>query len=113
MTTVFQEEKGLPIVLPDTEEPQPVPAKNVMHLIVRADGLVDIRAGESAFTRTVGAGAIPSIWRDAYADNPRLIAALRTHPDAAYSRMIDVLDALRSAGAERVSLQELEVSAAP
>lgn len=37
--------------------------------------------------------------------NPNLIAALRTQPDAPYRFMIDVLDALRASGAERISLQ--------
>mgnify|MGYP006175677949 CR=1 FL=1 len=34
-----------------------------------------------------------------------VIAALFTEPDAPYHRMVDVLDALRQAGAERISLQ--------
>jgi biopolymer transport protein ExbD len=33
---------------------------------------------------------------------------VKTHPDAAYDYMVDVLDALHSANAERISLQVLE-----
>jgi hypothetical protein len=33
---------------------------------------------------------------------------VKTHPDAAYRYMIDVLDALHAANAERISLQILE-----
>ena len=40
--------------------------------------------------------------------NPNLIAAVKTHPDAPHRFMIDVLDALQLAGAERISLQILE-----
>ena len=34
--------------------------------------------------------------------------AVKTHPDTPYKHMIDVLDALHTAGAERISLQLLE-----
>ena len=37
-----------------------------------------------------------------------LIAAVKTHPDAAYEHMMNVLDALHTANAERISLQILE-----
>jgi biopolymer transport protein ExbD len=40
--------------------------------------------------------------------NPNLIAAVKTDPDAPYKFMVDVLDALHSANAERISLQVLE-----
>ena len=40
--------------------------------------------------------------------NPNLIAAVKTHPEASYKFMMDVLDALHSANAERISLQILE-----
>jgi biopolymer transport protein ExbD len=37
-----------------------------------------------------------------------MIAAVKTHPDAPYKYMVDVLDALHMAGAERISLQLFE-----
>jgi len=40
--------------------------------------------------------------------NPNLIAEVKTHPDSDYRLTLDVLDALKSAGAERISLQSLE-----
>jgi biopolymer transport protein ExbD len=42
------------------------------------------------------------------ASNPNLIAAVKTHPDAPYRMMVEVLDALKLANAERISLQILE-----
>jgi len=42
------------------------------------------------------------------ASNPNLIAGVKTHPDAPYKFMIDVLDALQTAGADKISLQLLE-----
>lgn len=84
VTTVFDEERGLSIVLPqDTVD---VPQRNVLHLVVRPDGLVEIRRGE----------------------NPSLIAAVKTEPQTGYGRMIDVLDQLQTAGAQRISLQAMQ-----
>jgi biopolymer transport protein ExbD len=51
---------------------------------------------------------IEALWRDGVAQNPNLIAAVKTHPDAPYKFMVDVLDALHQANAERISLQLLE-----
>ena len=51
---------------------------------------------------------VESIWRQDVAANENLIAAVKTHPDAPYRFMVDVLDALQPAGAERISLQILE-----
>jgi biopolymer transport protein ExbD len=51
---------------------------------------------------------VEGLWRQEVATNPNLIAAVKTHPDAPYRFMMDVLDALHSANAERISLQILE-----
>ena len=51
---------------------------------------------------------ITPIWRQLVAANPNLIAAVKTHPDAPHRFMVDVLDALHAASAERISLKILE-----
>ena len=51
---------------------------------------------------------VESLWRQEVTSNPNLIAAVKTHPDASYRYMVDVLDALQTAGADRISLQVLE-----
>jgi len=51
---------------------------------------------------------IEGLWRQEISQNPNLIAAVKTHPEAPYRFMIDVLDGLHSANAERISLQVLE-----
>ena len=51
---------------------------------------------------------VEGLWRQEVSANPSLIAAVKTHPDASYKFMMDVLDALHSANAERISLQILE-----
>jgi biopolymer transport protein ExbD len=104
VTTVFDEEKGLRLLLP-VEDTIDVRPENILFLMVRPDGLIDVRRGESPRIQRVRHTDISGIWRLELADNPKLIAAVKTYPDAAYRYMIDVLDQLKAAGAERISLQ--------
>jgi biopolymer transport protein ExbD len=106
VTTVFPKDRGLAIVLPQDEVD--VNQRNVLHLLVQPDGEVHVRRGESTDVTVARATEIEAIWRQDVAANPFLIAAVKTHPTTPYRFMVDVLDALRTAGAERISLQVLE-----
>jgi biopolymer transport protein ExbD len=106
VTTVFPKDRGLALALPD--EVTDVPPTNVLYLLVLPTGAVEVRRGESQQGTRVGASQIGGIWTEAVAQNPDLIAALKTSPDAAYRHMVDVLDQLHSARAQRISLQLLE-----
>ena len=108
VTTTFPKDKGLALVLPEENEEVEVSQKNILHIIILPTGQVAIRRGESQEEQMVRADAVKQIWRQAVAENEKLIAAVKTHPDAPYRFMIDVLDALQAAGAERISLQPLE-----
>ena len=107
-TTTFNEEKGLPIVLPEAAEEVEVSQRNVLHIIIQPNGIVEVKRGESVQVQQIRPGDVEAIWRQDVAANPNLIAAVKTHPDAPYTFMVDVLDALQTAGAERISLQLLE-----
>lgn len=108
VTTVFPKDKGLAIVLPEQSEEVAVSQKNIIHILIQPSGIVDVKRGESQQVQSVRPSDIEGIWRDGVTTNPNLIAAVKTHPDAPYKFMVDVLDALHSAGAERISLQLLE-----
>ncbi len=108
VTTVFPKDKGLSIVLPEESEEVEVNQKNILHLVIQPNGVVEVKRGESQSVQTVSPEAVEGIWRQDVASNPNLIAAVKTHPDASYRFMVDVLDALKMAGAERISLQILE-----
>jgi biopolymer transport protein ExbD len=108
VTTVFDEERGLPIVLPEATEEVEVSQKNVLHLTVLEDGTVEVKRGESPTVQRVSARDIAGIWRLGFQQNQNLIAAVKTAPNAPYRNMVAVLDQLQSAGAERISLQILE-----
>ena len=108
VTTTFPKDKGLAIVLPEQGAEAQVSQRNILHLIIQPTGIVDVKRGESQQIQQMPARDIEALWRQEAAANPYLIAAVKTHPDAAYEYMVDVLDALHSANAERISLQILE-----
>ena len=110
-------DRGLGMVLPSPTagpgEPRrlqdiEVNPRNLLHLTVQPSGLVDMRRGESLQVQTVSPKAVEAIWRRDVAENPNLIADVKTHPDAPYRYMVEVLEALHSADAERISLRVLE-----
>jgi biopolymer transport protein ExbD len=98
----------LAIVLPQEGLEAEVSQKNVLHILIQSNGTVVVKRGESQVEQTVAAAEIEGIWRTDVSQNENLIAAVKTHPEASYRYMIDVLDALQLAGAERISLQILE-----
>ncbi len=108
VTTTFPKDKGLAIVLPEPGEEAEVSQKNILHLIIQPNGVVEVKRGESPQVQTMRPREIEGLWRQEVALNPNLIAAVKTHPDAPYKYMVDVLDALHKANAERISLQLLE-----
>ena len=108
VTTVFPKDKGLAIVLPEEAEEVEVSQKNILHLIIQPTGIVTVKRGESQQEQQMRTDDIESLWRQEVTSNPNLIAAVKTHPDASYRFMVDVLDGLQTAGAERISLQVLE-----
>ena len=108
VTTTFPKDKGLAIVLPEQGVTQEISQRNILHLIIQPTGIVDVKRGESQQIQQMRAEQIEGLWRQAVADNENLIAAVKTHPDTPYEYMVDVLDALHSANAERISLQVLE-----
>jgi len=69
---------------------------------------VDVKRGEATQIQQVRPDQVEGIWRQSVSENPNLIAAVKTHPDAPYEYMVDVLDALKAANADRISLQILE-----
>jgi biopolymer transport protein ExbD len=108
VTTIFDEQRGLPIVLPEPADEIEVSQQNILHIVIRATGAIEIQRGESPNIQHATADQVRTIWRTEFAQNDNLIAAVKTEPNAPYVHMINVLDELHVAGAERISLQILE-----
>jgi biopolymer transport protein ExbD len=70
--------------------------------------MVEVKRGESQQVQEVRPQDVEMIWRQEVASNPSLVAAIETHPEAPYRFMVDVLDALEGASAQRISLRVQE-----
>jgi beta-lactamase regulating signal transducer with metallopeptidase domain/biopolymer transport protein ExbD len=99
---------GIGLALPEQGEAVRVSVRNVLHLLVEPSGAIAVRRGEAASVERIRPSDVESLWGAEVANNPNLIAAVRTHPDARYADMIAVLDALHRANAQRISIQTLE-----
>jgi biopolymer transport protein ExbD len=110
VTTVFDEEIGLQVVLPERgpEAEQEVSPKNLLFFLIQPDGSVIVRRGESPAEQTITARQVEGVMRQDLASNPNVIGVVQTSPQARYEHMIRVLDGIQSAGATRFSLQLLE-----
>ena len=110
VTTTFDEEIGLQVVLPERgpESEQEVSPKNLIFYLVQPDGSVVVRRGESPGEQRITARQVEGLMRQTIQGNPNIIAVIQTSPSARYEHMISVLDGIQSAGATRFSLQLLE-----
>ncbi len=108
VSTTFPKDKGLAVALPAPSERVEVSRKDILHLVIRPDGVVEVRRGESAQVQEVRPREVEGLWRQEVASNPALVAAVETHPEAPYRLMVDVLDALEGANARRISLEVAE-----
>jgi biopolymer transport protein ExbD len=110
VTTVFDDEIGLQVVLPERSEAatQEVSPKNLLFFLVQPDGSVIVRRGESEQEQRISARQVEGIMRQQLTTNPNIIGVLQTSLNARYEHMISVLDGIQSAGATRFSIQPLE-----
>lgn len=103
-------DRGLALALPEGNERRgiEVDGRNVLHLEVQPSGVVEVRRGVSPQFQRIRPRDIEDLWRRVVADNPNLIAAVKTNPEAPFILTLQVLDALYAANATRISLQTLE-----
>ena len=106
VSTMFAVEKGLPMALPG-QQSKSVKLKrdNVLTIQAFANGSIVIKG-----TGPVGMRDLEEIIVNKLIANPKLVVVIETHPDAEYAVMIDILDELRLANAERISLRMMKGS---
>ncbi len=100
VTTIFNMEKGLSLVLPNSESaPKPIAKENILEIKIDAAGIVTLD-GEQV--------AIPSI-RDRVTkrilENDKTICVIETSPRSYYKYMVDVLDEIKLADARKITLR--------
>ncbi|MGH7559032.1 MAG: ExbD/TolR family protein [Gemmatimonadota bacterium] len=111
VTTVFAEDRGLSLVLPERQSEEiEINPKNIITFYVVGDGVVQLRRGDSPDKQTINFDQVEAITRQELAANSRLIVSVKTAPDADYVDMVNVLDEVKLAGSTRISLQEWDRS---
>lgn len=99
-TTVFDTERGLPLVLPGTGVP---PVR------LHQDKLVSVAADAQGRITVDGVPTEPGEVRARVEarlrDNPDLVVSVETHPAARYEVMVWILDTVKLARAERIALR--------
>jgi len=98
VTTVFANEVGLQIMLPEKGEEVKVKSENIQRIYVEEKGELRIN-GES-----VSQDQLVDEVKKILAENKDAIFSIKTHPRAQYEYMVNALDKLRLADAERYSL---------
>ncbi|MBM4116330.1 biopolymer transporter ExbD [bacterium] len=104
VSTVFNEELGLPLILPSGESGQAaqVSRKNVLEIKANADNTVSVKGVP---TRVQD---VRRIAKEAQDVNPKLIVVIQTAPQAQYGVMIDILDELKLAEIKKISIKMSE-----
>ncbi len=98
VTTVFANEIGLQIILPEKGQEVKVKSENIQRVYVEEMG--EIRLNGEPVDQDDFADEVKAI----LAVNKDAIFSVKTHPGAQYRYMINAFDKLRLANAERVSL---------
>lgn len=99
-TTVLDTEQGLPLVLPGVSaRPMRLHPDNLLSVAADAAGRITVD-GVSAAPGEVR-GRVEARLRD----NPNIVISVETHPQARYEVMVQILDAVKLARAERIALR--------
>jgi len=100
VTTSFSHDKGLGLTLPQYGASTRVPSRNITKVWINAQGEImhdlDI----------VSLDAMEQRIHDMTVQNPLLIVSIKTDPEARYETFVDVVDAIKQAGNEKISIAE-------
>ena len=107
VTTTFPKDRGLAIVLPEEGGEVQVSQRNILHIIIQPNGIVEVKRGESTQVQRVPANDVEAIWRQDVSGNPNLTqcigpvvdedGSVSLHPDVqnVLQFLIDFLCGLR------------------
>jgi biopolymer transport protein ExbD len=100
-TTVFEQEFGMQVLLPGLGgKSVKVKRDNVLTVRAASDGAIYIEDAPTPLREVRG------VLEGRLEANENLIISIETEGEAAYQRMIDVLDEVKAAGAERFSIKQ-------
>lgn len=97
VSTIFSNEMGLQIILPEHGEVVHIKKSNIAHIYVNEQGAVKIDGEPTPLDM------IPDKAKTMLANNDSLVFSIKTNPDAEYQYMVRVFDRLKKGGADRIS----------
>ncbi len=103
VTTSMSRDKGLGLTLPPEGSTTQVPSRNITRVWINTPG--EIAHDEEI----VNLDQLGSRIARMTADNPNLIVSIKTAPGARYERFVDVVDEIKRAGNEKISIAEPDV----
>jgi len=98
VTTTIDMDKGLGIVLPAKGEQTEVAKQNISNLLVNASGQILLDE------EPVSLRDVQQLVEQKMQQNPNLIISVQTARQTTYQRYVDVLDELKQANANRISI---------
>lgn len=102
VTTTIDTDRGIDMVLPPEGEMKEINRKNIISLVINADGLVLLDKNP------VEINEIRNVIEERQSQNPNIIISVKTVRDTKYDVYIRVLDQLKKANAQRISIAEPE-----
>ena len=102
VTTSMSHDKGLGLTLPPSGSSTRVPSRNITKVWINAAG--EIMHDEELVTVEQMGRRIAMMTKD----NPNLIVSIKTAPDARYELFVDVVDEIKKAGNDKISIAEPE-----
>ena len=105
VSTMFAVEKGLPMSLP---------GESSSTVKLKQEDVLKFRAFPNGAIEASGKGPIALTDVEDFVEakldvNPEIVVVIETHPQAEYRLMMDILDELRQADAQKISLRTMEI----
>lgn len=100
VTTSLSRDKGLGLTLPKSGAVTPVPARNIANVWINGPGQIALNGKETTLA------ALGENIRTMTRANPALIVSIKTAPDARYEAFVAVVDEIRNAGNNKISIAE-------
>jgi biopolymer transport protein ExbD len=102
VTTTIDTDRGINMVLPPEGEVKEINKKNIINLVINAEGRVLLDK------EPVDVQDIRGIIERKQNENPKIIISVKTVRDTGYNTYIKVLDQLKKANAKKISIAEPE-----
>ncbi len=103
VTTSFAHDKGLGLNLPASGASTRVPSRNITKVWINASGEI-MHDQEIVTLEQMGERV-----RTMTENNENLIVSIKTDPDAMYESFVDVVDEIKLAGNDKISIAEPDV----